>query len=69
MYSSTYSESQPSAEVSDERNSPAALSPRKNPRTPKYEAVWAPESVWIFGVEKNLLSVPKLEPGIFQLVA
>jgi len=35
----------------------------------KYEAVWAPEPVWTFEDEKNLLSLPKLEPGIFQPVA
>jgi len=34
----------------------------------KYEAVWAPEPFWTFGGEKNLLSLPKPEPGIFQSV-
>ena len=35
----------------------------------KYGAMWAPEPVWAFGDEKGLLSLPKLEPGIFRPVA
>ena len=51
-------------EVSGQHHVPAALSPGKNSVPIDYEAGWAPEPVWTFGIVKKPLAPAEIRTPV-----